>query len=587
MKRCRICGKENPREAKYCINCGTAIEEEMIYELKVGKTLGSKYRIGKVIGKGGFGITYKGSDEKLKRVVAIKEYFQEGSIRRGNTVVPPHTMTRKKYEESKERYLQEARLLAQIRSENIVKIYEYIEENDTGYIIMEYLQGKTLREIIEEKGKMKEEEIKEITGQIIKGMKEVHEKGILHRDIKPENIMIEEGKVKVLDFGAAREYVLGQSREMSQIITEGYAPPEQYAGRGKYGPEVDIYAIGASMYEMATGKKPANAIERMYGKGETEKRIEEEKISEGMKSTISKCLEIKAENRYKKLEELEKELEENGTLNHIREKKEQGNKKTLEMVLVEKGKFIMGSDKGFNDEKPMHEVELTYNYWMEKYPVTFEDYDRYSEETGKSKAKGEGWGRGKRPVINVSWYDAIRYCNWLSEKEGIAKAYDDKGNLLDKNGNKTTDITKVKGYRLPTEAEWEHAARGGQESRKDYKYAGSDNIDEVGWYDSNSGSETKEVGKKKANELGIYDMSGNVREMCSDNWYSYTSDSQINPYFRKGLNTSSSYRVKRGGSWYDFAKSCRVADRGDWNGGDGDSDSDRNLGFRVARTCDL
>ena len=176
--------------------------------------------------------------------------------------------------------------------------------------------------------------------------------------------------------------------------------------------------------------------------------------------------------------------------------------------------------------------------------------------TGRRKSYDEGWGRGTRPVINVSWNDAIAYCNWLSEKEKLPKAYDSNGNLLDKDGRVTTDITKVLGYRLPTEAEWEYAARGGNKS-KGYKYAGSDNVGDVAWYNSNSGKKTQEVGKKAPNELGLYDMSGNVWEWCSD-WYGgYSSSAQTNPY----NSTAGSDRVFRGGSCYSDAAFSRVANR--------------------------
>jgi len=246
------------------------------------------------------------------------------------------------------------------------------------------------------------------------------------------------------------------------------------------------------------------------------------------------------------------------------------------LLLVEKGSFTMGDTwgGGDSDEKPTHKVTFTYNFYIRKYETTFDEYDAFCEATGKSSADDENWGRGNRPVINVSWNDAIAYCNWLSDKEKLPKAYDSNGNLLDKNGSITTDPSKVVGYRLPTEAEWEYAARGGKKS-KGYRYSGSDNVDEVAWYEQNSGGMTQEVGKKAPNELGIYDMSGNVWEWCSDMFRDYSSSAQTNPY-----NNSGSYRVFRGGSWYSIATYVRVALR---NGGS-PTNTVIYLGFRIART---
>jgi len=246
------------------------------------------------------------------------------------------------------------------------------------------------------------------------------------------------------------------------------------------------------------------------------------------------------------------------------------------MVLVEKGSFMMGDEVEDLEIycKPIHEVILTNSFLISKFQMTFEEYDLFCNETGRSKPKDEGWGRGQRPVINVSWNDAIAYCNWLSEKEKLPKAYDSEGNLLDKNGNITTDPSKVFGYRLPTEAEWEYAARGGNKS-KGYKYSGSDNVDEIAWYDSNSRDRTQEVGKKAPNELVIYDMSGNVWEWCSD-WYGlYLISVQTNPY-----NNSGSSRVTRGGSWSDLASNARVA----YRNGEIPTGSYNYLGFRICRT---
>jgi len=161
----------------------------------------------------------------------------------------------------------------------------------------------------------------------------------------------------------------------------------------------------------------------------------------------------------------------------------------------------------------------------------------------------------KRPVEEVSWYDAVEFCNKLSEKEGLQKAYSGSG------GNIRCDFT-ANGYRLPSEAEWEYVARGGNQS-KGFEYSGSNDLDAVGWYEGNSGKETKKAGKKKPNELGIYDMSGNVWEWC---WDLYSN--------------SGSNRVHRGGSWYRLAEYCRVAYRGDSN----PDDRYYSLGFRLVRT---
>ena len=246
------------------------------------------------------------------------------------------------------------------------------------------------------------------------------------------------------------------------------------------------------------------------------------------------------------------------------------------MVFVERGSFTMGDTwgDGYNNEKPTHKVTFTYDFYIGKYEVTFDEYDAFCEATGLIETNDEGSGRGQRPVINVSWWNAIAYCNWLSDKENLPKAYDDKGNFLDEDGNITTDPSKVVGYRLPTEAEWEYTARGGNKS-KGYKYSGSDTIDEVAWYTSNSGSKTHEVGKKLPNELGIYDMNGNVWEWCGDFYANYSSPEQTNPYRNIG-----SSRVFRGGSWCNSATGLRVAGRSYGSPTIAYSD----LGFRICRT---
>jgi len=280
-------------------------------------------------------------------------------------------------------------------------------------------------------------------------------------------------------------------------------------------------------------------------------------------------------------------------------------------ILVRAGTFQMGDTQndGFIWQTPVHTVNLTYDYYIGRYEVTNKSYITYLNESevssnGKLNTKKHidmdnsyceiGYANGgfylkkgqkQAPVIEVTWWGAIGYCNWLSEKKGLPKAYDSGGNLLDKNGNKTTDITAVMGYRLPTEAEWEYAARGGHKSTGDSKYAGSNKIDEVAWYWDNStnntypiykGKGTHEVRQKTPNELGLYDMSGNVWEWCHDWFGIYTSDIQTNPIELE----RDPCRVARGGGWVGSDVGCRLSSRGEID----QSSSQGDLGFRIART---
>lgn len=205
-----------------------------------------------------------------------------------------------------------------------------------------------------------------------------------------------------------------------------------------------------------------------------------------------------------------------------------------EMITVEGGIFTMGDTEmeGEKDEQPTHQVTLK-TFKIAKTETTVAQWRAYCTATGRSMPEAPSWGWiDSHPIVNVNHSDAMAYCDWLAEK-------------MDAD------------YRLPTEAEWEYAARGGKGS-KGTKYSGGRSLDNAGWYDANSGSKTHAVGTKNPNELGIYDMSGNVWEWCKD-WYGdYSVSAQTNP---KGATTGS-YRVKRGGSWGSSASRCRGARRG-------------------------
>jgi len=275
------------------------------------------------------------------------------------------------------------------------------------------------------------------------------------------------------------------------------------------------------------------------------------------------------------------------------------------LILVMSGSFVMGNTLdnvdhvSANDEakgdlkrqKPPHKVNLTYDFYIGRFPVTFEEYDRFCEELGIEKPNDQGWGRGKRPVIDVTWYEAIAYCNWLSDKEDIPRAYDNGGNLLNENGSVTNDPSLVVGYRLPSEAEWEYAARGGKKS-VGFRYSGGNDVDRVAWFIANScrrynpkklerallSGKTNEVGLKAANELGLNDMSGNVWEWCSDWAAKYKAIPRINPYESKGT-----FKVTRGGCWGSTKAGVTVSKRG----GDLPTNRSQSLGFRICKTLIL
>ena len=240
---------------------------------------------------------------------------------------------------------------------------------------------------------------------------------------------------------------------------------------------------------------------------------------------------------------------------------------TLEshMIRVEKGEFMMGGEK-YGDEKPIHKVTLTHDFALCRYPVSQALWAAVMEDNPQpSRFKG-----AQRPVESISWFEMVDFCNRLSEKQGLAPCYEIQGKQM-------RWLPDANGYRLPTEAEWEYAARGGRYGRG-FEYAGSPDLDQVGWYDANSNGETQPVGQKRPNALGLYDMSGNVFEWCWD-WYGgdyYANSPEKNPTGPAG----GSNRVRRGGSWRYGPDGCRVAYRGNGRP-DGRYDF---VGFRLART---
>lgn len=225
-----------------------------------------EYELVRVLGSGGFGITYLGYDHHLDKAVAIKEYLPNDlAVRTDNqSVLPKSTQDEADYGWGLERFLSEAQTLARFDHRHIIKIHRFFRAHGTGYIVMEYAEGETLSDMLQRKGTLTEAELKAILFPILDGLEAVHEADVLHRDIKPGNIVIrDDGSPVLIDFGSARQSVVGKSRSVTAIVTPGYAPIEQYSAKGHQGPWTDIYALGAVCYRCLAGEPPDDATERL------------------------------------------------------------------------------------------------------------------------------------------------------------------------------------------------------------------------------------------------------------------------------------------------------------------------------------
>ena len=282
--------------------------------LKPGVILKERYKIEEVIGAGGFGITYRAWDPLLQLYVAIKEYYPSGIATRSadsSKVCVPVGQEQREYHRGKIRFLKEAQDVARFQSEpNIVSIYDYLEENDTAYMVMEYLHGCTLKQYIREHGgRLDTDHILHICLSVLDALAVVHKAGMIHRDISPENIFIcEDLTVKLIDFGAAKQVYLDGEQTMSVVLKPGYAPPEQYAKKDKQGPWTDIYALGATLYFAATGEKPEESFGRVLE--DTIKPVCEvnPEIPRAMSQVIMRAMSVKIEDRYQTVEAMREAL---------------------------------------------------------------------------------------------------------------------------------------------------------------------------------------------------------------------------------------------------------------------------------------
>ena len=566
---------------------------------------GGKYRIERVLGQGGFGITYLARNTVFDIDVAIKEFFmKDENDRDGSSVTMPNTTKQELFHGQMEKFKKEAKRMFAIKNEHIVGVQDLFEENGTAYYVMDYVDGENLAERLKRTGKpMSEQEVRDILPQILDALKSIHDAGIWHLDLKPANILIDKsGLVKLIDFGASKQLNAqkgGATTSTAISYTNGYAPIEQLGqDYRKFGPWTDIYALGATLYTLLTNHRPPHPTE-IFDDDSEDKHFAlpfPTGVNGEMKELILSLMNFDYRKRPQcvckitlnpaewipKTIDVNEETIIDGTIKTPPSKPRKGrmmliaasaiiifaiiigavyandsqieSKEKMEtdsvniettallpssnsiierimdnMILVEGGIFKMGATQeqgkdAYKTEMPIQTVRL-YDFYIGKYEVTQEEWMAvmgYNPSTYNGENK---------PVETVDWQDCQNFISQLNS------------------------ITGEK-FRLPTEAEWEYAARGGQQS-KFFKYSGGDNLNDVAWYEANSNNMTHPVGQKLPNELGLYDMSGNVWEWCND-WYGvYSSDFQINPLGAK----SSPSRVNRGGGFLSIPRDCRSSNR--------------------------
>ncbi|MDJ0511370.1 MAG: protein kinase, partial [Crocosphaera sp.] len=276
---CLNCLNENPDNATQCRTCGAPLNTfqetkninssdvsmpSSMLHLQQGFLLkNGNYQVQSLLGQGGFGITYKGIYTPNGAEVAIKELWPEQAARQGKNVVWSPTITPKEKQEQISKFFVEANNQNKCQHPNIAQVYDWFSENDTAYIVLQFIAGKSLFGIFREEGVLAESRVRRYFIQVAEALKAVHNNNFQHRDIKPENILIDANDNAILiDFGATREFIAGQTKQMTRMLTPGYAPFEQYSLKSKRYPATDFYSCCASIYELLTGQIPVESIER-------------------------------------------------------------------------------------------------------------------------------------------------------------------------------------------------------------------------------------------------------------------------------------------------------------------------------------
>jgi formylglycine-generating enzyme required for sulfatase activity len=562
-----------------------------------------RFIIEKVLGGGGFGITYRIREQRSGNLFVLKTLNNS-------------QQSRADFQQRQVKFVNEALRLGQCIHPYIVRVHEVIQEGELWAMVMEHIDGDDLAVYVMERGFFPEQEALKYITQIGQALELVHKRGFLHRDIKPSNILLRPHteEAVLIDFGLAREFVQGQTRTMTGLLTEGYGPIEQYENRGHFGAYTDVYALAATLYNLLTGEMPFPSKFRRHAPLPPPKQLNPN-ISDRVNNAIVKGMAFEPQDRPQTVQEwlnlltpekinpaivqpplskphreisnpqlstpapstpeilIQKfqfeyaKIDKNLQITHHPAQAEfftedlgQGVK--LEMVYIPGGTFMMGSPENeqqrTDSEGPQHQVTIQ-PFFMGKYQVTQAQWRAVAAlpKVNRELKPDPSYFKGdKRPVEQISWYDAVEFCARLGNKIG-------------------------KNYRLPSESEWEYACRAGT---KTPFYFGETITTELANYNGNYTygnarkgkyrTETTNVGCFRPNVFGLYDMHGNLWEWCADAWYVNYLAAPTNGEARK-LENDNHFYVLRGGSWFNNPENCRSAFR------DNNDDYLNLVGFRV------
>ena len=417
--------------------------EENLHCLRKGTRLIGHYTIEGVLGQGGFGITYLGIDELHEKKVAIKEFFPQGIVTRNieyqDTVTVTFVGEKDNYEKGKERFLKEARTMAKFsKDEGIVKALDFFEINNTAYIVMEYLEGVTLKQYLRENQRIAPEDLIELLVPLIESLDEIHSQGMIHRDISPDNIMVlPDGRIKLMDFGAARDYTEFGEKSLSIVLKPGYAPPEQYQTHGVQGPWTDIYALCATMYKCITGENPPDAIDRLVDDHLKKISAFGFTVSPQIEEAIIKGMSVAAKDRYQNVGDFCEDLYggyEERSVSEAEESQSQVEPETAEQSVEDKADML-------KDEVPQEKYSTT--------EAVLENENLISEELSENAGLTSEENEAEAGIESETSNAGNKVPEQILEKERDSTTPEKEGLSDNRGKEETKKIQKKNKYFLP------------------------------------------------------------------------------------------------------------------------------------------